>query len=204
VVGGGRGEPDPEQLGGVGRRGAVALELAPEEGAQALELAGAGSAADGQAEGAVEAAVGVGPLAGDAVREDAGGLDEARVVEQGQGLLRGVADGADGGALVAGGRVEVGQHRVEEGPLPVHVEASAPLLIVPAGDVFPVGKLEGLVIAVGLVGLGARPPDVPQVEQAGDGQGVVAHELGLEPAGILGREQAVGGVEVPQLGPVVA
>ncbi len=61
-------------------------------------------------------------------------LDEGRVVEQREGLLRRVGDVAGGRAFLAGWGVEVGQHRVEEGALPVHVDAAAILAVVAIGD----------------------------------------------------------------------
>ena len=57
--------------------------------------------------------------------------------------------------------VEVGQHRVQEGALPVHVDAAAVLAVVAVGDVVAVGELEVRVIAGGLIGVGARAADRP-------------------------------------------
>ena len=135
--------------------------------------------------------------------QDARGLDEGRVVEQREGLLRRVGDGADGGAFLARRGVEVRQHRVQERPLPVHVDAAAVLAFVAIGHVVAVGELEVRVVAGRLIGDGARAADV-QVEQAGDRQRVVADELGLEPPRRLGGEQAVVRVDLAELGPRLA
>ena len=94
--------------------------------------------------------------------------------------------------------VEVGQHRVQERALPVHVNAAAVLPLVGVGDVVAVGELEVRVVAGRLVGLDARAADL-EVEQPGDRQGVVADELGLEPPRGLRGEQPVVGVDLAQL-----
>ena len=82
----------------------------------------------------------------------------------------------------------------------MHVDAAAVLAVVPIGDVVAVGELEVGVVAGRLVGVDARAAHV-EVEQAGDGQRVVADELGLEPPGRLGREQPVVRVGLAELGP---
>ena len=70
------------------------------------------------------------PSSSSSLGEHAGGLDERRVVQQRQRLLRRVGDGARGGAVLARWGVEVRQHRVQERPLPVHVDAAAVLPVV--------------------------------------------------------------------------
>ena len=60
--------------------------------------------------------------------------------------------------------------------------------------IFEIGELEGFVVVVGLIGFDGGAADVFEVEEAGDGEGVVADELGFEAAGILGGEEAIGGI----------
>ena len=119
--------------------------------------------------------------------------------EQREGLLRGVGDGSRGGAFLARGCVEVGQHRMQEGPLPVHVNAPSVLAMVGVGNVVAIGKLKVGVVTGRLVGEDARPADV-QVDQPRDGQRVVANEFGIEPARRLRGEEPVVGVDIVEFG----
>ena len=86
----------------------------------------------------------------------------------------------------------------------MRVDAAAPLRVGVAVHVVTVGKLQRRVVAGGLVGFRARAADVAHVEGPGDVEGVVADKLGLEAAGILRGEQAVGRIGLAQLGAVVA
>ena len=61
------------------------------------------------------------------------------------------------------------------------------LLVVGIGHVLAVGELDVGVITGRLIRLGTRPADF-KVDQAGDGQGVVADELGFQAAGVLRRQ----------------
>ena len=195
VEGGFGGEADVGEFGGVFGGGFEGVALGLEEGGEGVEFFGFGVAVEGEVVGLGEAGgVGASFVLKETGCEDAGGFDEGGVVEEGEGLLGGVAVGAGGGAFVASGGVEVGHHGMEEGALPVGVDAAAPLAGVGVGDVVAIGELEGFVVVVGLIGFDGGAADVFEVEEAGDGEGVVADELGFEAAGILGGEEAIGGI----------
>src|SRR5206468_2908774 len=60
--------------------------------------------------------------------EEARGLDERRVVQQGERLLRRVAHDPLRRAFVTGRGVEIREHGMQEGALPVDVETTSRLL----------------------------------------------------------------------------
>ena len=64
--------------------------------------------------------------------------------------------------------------------------------------------MQGLVVAIGLVRLHARATDILGVQEAGDGEGVVTDEFRIQTPGILGSQEAVGGVDVLELRPQAA
>ena len=123
---------------------------------------------------------------------DPGGFDEAGIVQERQCLLGRVGDVAIGGAFFAAWGVEVGEHRVHEGPLPVHVEAAAELAVVGFGIVVAVGELDVDVITRRLIGVDAGAADI-EGDETGDGEGVVADEFGFESAGVLAGERRLFG-----------
>jgi hypothetical protein len=165
----------------------VVLALAVEEGLEAVTFDDTGGPGEGALVEQGEA-VGVGSgLVEEVGGEDAGGFDKAGVVEEGQGLLGGVGLEPTGDAFLAGRGVEIGEHGMEEGALPMHVEPTAVLSVVGAGVVAAVGELEVGVVIGGLIGEDAGAADIG-LEEAGDGQGVVADELGVETArGLIGQ-----------------
>ena len=105
--------------------------------------------------------------------EDAGRLDERRVVEQHERRQRRVRPRPLGRAFLAGRGVERLEHRVQVLPLPVDVDAAPPLLRVRVGRVLALREVQVPVEAGRLVRLRARAADL-QDEQPADGEGVVA------------------------------
>ena len=89
-----------------------------------------------------------------------GRFDECRIVEQRQRLLRRVAHDPDGRAFLARRGVEIRQHRMQERPLPVHVDATAILPIIDIGDVVAVRELQRVVVIVRLIRFDARSAHV--------------------------------------------
>src|SRR5690606_35590248 len=104
-----------------------------------------------------------------------------------------VRGGPLGGALLAGRGIERLEHRVQEGALPVDVEAAAILPLVEMGLVLALGEVEMLVVALRLVRLDARSTDLV-VEQAADEERVVADQFGRQAKATLPREEAVAGI----------
>ncbi len=115
---------------------------------------------------------------------DSRGLDVGRVVEQDEGLERRVRPRALDDALFAGRGVEGQQAGVQERALPVGVKAAAVLVFALVGHVVARREIEENPVARRLIGLDARAAD-PGREQAADGQGVVADQLGVEPEAVL-------------------
>ncbi len=186
-----------ELLGGVGV-GKFFAELC-EEGEEVFPLSGGGFAGKGEEVGAVDLG-GVGWLGFEAGGEGFRGLYEGGVVEEGERLLGGVRLETVHGAFLTGGCVEGGEHGVNEGALPVDVEAAAVLIGALGGKVFPLGEIEVRPKVLGLVRHNGRTADLVRVEQAGDGEGVVADELGFEAAGGLLGKQTVVGVDLGEFG----
>ena len=129
----------------------------------------------------------------DAGGEDAGGFDELSVVEKDEGLLRDVAAGAVGGAFFARRCIEGEHGGVDVAALPPGVEAAAPDVFVGAALPLADGEVEIFPIAGRLVGFHAGAAGALH-EQAGNGEGVVAHELGIEPPAAAAGELAVLGI----------
>ena len=199
VAGGRRALPDLKELGRVFGVSRVVRLLVGDEFLERRTFGGLDLASDREAEGEGEA-IRTGRRRQEASGERTGGFDEDGVIEQRQRLLRRIAIAAERGAFIAGGSVEVDEHRVQEHALPMHVQATAPLVRTAAGDIGTVRKLDRLVIAGRLVGLGAGAADVGGVQQARDGERVVADEFGVESAGILGGEQTVGRIDLLEVG----
>jgi len=165
---------------------AVDLALRGEERRQRFPLGALRLAGQCEGKGRVESRVVVAATGSEhAHGERARGLNKRGIVEQRERLLRRVAHVAGCGAFVARGRIEVGQHRMQKRALPMRVDATAPLAVAVAGDVVAVRELQCNVVARRLVRLGARAAEIAQVEQAGNRESVIAHELGFESAGIL-------------------
>ena len=99
-------------------------------------------------------------LAQDPRGEHAGGLDVGRVVQQHERLLRDVRAGPLGRALLAAGRVEGQQARVQERALPPGVEAAAVLVLALVGLLLARREVQVLPVAGRLVRLDARPADL--------------------------------------------
>ena len=140
----------------------------------------------------------------EAGRKSAGGFDEGGIIQQRERLLRGVAVDPGSGALIPGRRIEVREHGMEEGALPVRVDTATPLPRVGVSDIVPVRELERLVIAGRLVGFHTGAADALEVQQTGDGEGIVPHELGLETTRVLRREEAIGRVGILEFGSQIA
>ena len=96
----------------------------------------------------------------DAGGKGAGGFDECRVIEQGEGLHRGVGTVPVGGAFITTGGVKGEQHWMEVSALPVHVDAAAPLVLVLMGLVFTSGEVQIRIIPRGLIRPGAEAADL--------------------------------------------
>src|SRR5205085_328133 len=110
-------------------------------------LGGFHRAGDSEFEGALDAGLVVGMLfMEEAGGEGAGGLNEGGVVQEGKSLLRSVGYDAIGGAFVAIGSIEVRKHGMQEGALPMHVDASAPLAVIGVSHVGSARELEILVV----------------------------------------------------------
>ena len=187
---GGRGVADGEETGDVFGAFGVSFACGVEEVEEPAEFFRAWGTAEGFGEGA-EDAVGVVIGGGEETGgPDAGGFDEGRVVEEREGLLGRVGGGAEGDAVLAGGGVEVSEHGVKERALPVRVDAAAVLVRALVRGVVAVGELEPGVVACGLIGFDGRAAG-GEVEETGDGEGVVADGFGFETARVLGGEPAV-------------
>ena len=117
-------------------------------------------------------------------RQSFRGLDEFGIIKQSQRLLGSVRNVSSTNAVFTTGGIEVCEHRVQKRALPMHINAAAILSVIVIGDIFAAGELNVGVVAVRLVGLAAWTADV-RVEQAGDRQGVVAHEFRFQPTWIL-------------------
>ena len=163
-----------EEFFGVVGVSAEVVALGGEEGGEGLRLHFARGAGEGLSVGVCDAVgIGVGGGGEEVGGEGASGFDEGWIVEEGECLLGSIGDGAGAGGFFAGGGVEIRVHGIEEGALPVGVEAAAELALIAIGGVFALGELEGFVVAGWLVGKGAGAADFG-VQQARDGDGVIA------------------------------
>ena len=187
---GGRGVADGEETRDVIGAFRVGLAGGVEEVEEPAEFFRGGRTGEGFGEGEADA-VGVVVSGGEETGgPDACGFDEGRVVEEREGLLRRVGGGAEGDAVLAGGCVEVREHGVEERALPVRVDAAAVLVRALVRVVVAVGELETGVVVCGLIGFDGRAAR-GEVEEAGDGESVVADGFGFETPRVLGGEPAV-------------
>ena len=99
-------------------------------------------------------------LADDAGGEDPGGLDVGRVVQEDEGLERRVRPRPLDDAFLAGRGIEGQQAGMQEGALPVRVQAAAVLVFALVGDVVALGEIEEDPVARRLIGLDAGPADL--------------------------------------------
>ena len=143
----------------------------------------------------------VGRIANNDLGKATGRLNKTRVVEQRESLLRGVRLGAQTRAFVPVGGVEIGQHRVEKSPLPMHVKPAPPLAIVLFGLKRAFGKLHVAVKILREINMGARAADIA-TEQARDGKRVVADKLRIQTARVLRRQKPVRRIHLPELRPL--
>ena len=79
---------------------------------------------------------------------------------------------------------------MQETALPPDIEPATILGVVLVGHVFTHGEVEVLPVTVRLVGLHAGAADLGR-EEAGDGEGVVTHEFGIEAIRALAADFAV-------------
>mgnify|MGYP004040817513 CR=1 FL=1 len=112
-----------------------------------------------------------------ALGEDAGGFDKGGVIQLIQRLQRGIAAGSAGGAFLTRRGIEGEEHRVEEGALPMHIEAAAVLVFIRIVDVLALRKIQLRVVAVGLV-RPHRGTAQLEVQQPGHGECIISHEFG--------------------------
>ena len=130
-------------------------------------------------------------MRGEGFAEGLRGFEEDDVVEQGEGLERGVGEVAAGDAGLAGRGVEGVVERKRGGAFGEGVEAAAVAVGAGAGGPFW-GAVSRFGHAVGLRRAHAGAADFFREQPAG-AQGGVAHEFGFEAeAGAAGEEAVVG------------
>ena len=118
-----------------------------------------------------------------------GALDELGIVQRVERLERSVASGALEHAVFAAGCVEIHHHRMRHRAAPERVEAPAVFVLSRRG--LPrLAVIDDLPNAVGLRRHHARAADLV-AEQAGDGQRLVAHHLGLQSHARAAGQQSV-------------
>ena len=158
---------------------------------QERRFVGLGRAAEGVAEGEDKTAIQIGRSLGEhALRKPARGFDVGRVVHKDERLERRLRALAEEGADLAVGRVEGGERRVVGRAAPEDIHAASVEI---AALVLLVGGVDAVPDAGRLVGLHAGPADL-RVEQARDGERVVADEFGVEPDARSAGEQPVVGI----------
>ena len=81
----------------------------------------------------------------------------------------------------------------------MRVEAAPVLRLAGVGLVIPLGKIEELVVAVGLIRLRAAPADLP-IQQATHPESVVANHLGIQPPAALSCEKSIVRIAQSQIG----
>ncbi len=99
-----------------------------------------------------------------------------QVVEQDKRCVRCVRAWALSGAFFAAWCIHRFEHRVQEHPLPVHIETAPPLIVVRMRLVYALGEIQVAVIAGRLIGLGARSAGFAD-EKTRDGECVITDQL---------------------------
>ena len=172
------------------------FELGSPEGFEDGEFLRLWCARQREAEGVLEAGVevGAGGFGDDAFGEGLGGADVNGVVEEGEGLERGVAARAADDAGHAGAGVEIHEAGIGRAALEDDVEAPAILLGSGADDVVVLLAADFLPEAVGLWRTNGRAA-LFEIEEARDGEGVVADGFGIEAEAGAVPEEGVGRID---------
>ncbi len=133
--------------------------------------------------------------------EGDGELVEGFVVEQGEGLERGVGALPTGAGGEGVGGIEHGEGRVEGGTLEMGVEGAPMSVSAHAGFPFAIALGEGA--ETGRLRRKHRRPTDARVEQSADEEGGITDLFGFEPEPGLAGEMSIAGVLFGEIGPMV-